>query len=205
MKVLSIGRDSGCNIVVNDEKSIISRRHAMLYIYPSGKMTLVDQGQNGTYVNGIRITPNVPYPVTRKDVVSFAHIRQLDWNLVPNSFALLRNIVVGIVVVALIVAGVYWFLNRTPEPTPPPLPAPPAVEAPKDTTEGQKQDSSNSGKDSDATLPKGLLPSKEKKKKAEKEKAEKEKKEREEKERVEKQKTDSLKKEKEKKDKTIIM
>lgn len=204
MKVLSIGRDSGCNIVVNDEKSIISRRHAMLYIYPSGKMTLVDQGQNGTYVNGIRITPNVPYPVTRKDVVSFAHIRQLDWNLVPNSFALLRNIVVGIVAVALIVAGVYWFLNRTPDSDPAgkPLSVPPAMEAPKDTTNMQKQGASTSGKDSDATLPKGLLPSKEKKKKAEKEKAEKEKKER---EQAEKQKADSLKKEKEKKRETIIM
>ena len=109
MKVISIGRENGCDIVLNDTTDVISRRHAILNIYPSGKMTITDQGHNGTYVNGIRITPNVPFPVTRNDTVSFAHVMQLDWNLVPNQ----RKRVVGIsiiivvVIVALIAAGIF--------------------------------------------------------------------------------------------------
>lgn len=105
MKSLSIGRDVGCDIVLNDGKDLISRRHAILYIYPTGKMAIVDQGQNGTYVNGIKITPNVPFPVSRKDKIMFAHVLQLDWKLVPNRIAQLRNIFLGCVLVVLIVGG----------------------------------------------------------------------------------------------------
>lgn len=67
MKVYSIGREHGCDILINDNTDVISRRHAVLNVSPSGKMTIVDQSHNGTYVNGIRISPNVPVPVTRKD------------------------------------------------------------------------------------------------------------------------------------------
>lgn len=197
MKVLSIGRDSGCNIVVNDEKDMISRRHAMLYIYSTGKMTIVDQGQNGTYVNGIRITPNVPYPVTRKDVVSFAHIRQLDWNLVPNNFALLRNIVLGILAAVLIAGGVYWFLNRTPDIEPvKTVQAPPVTESSKDSTQTKETDSVTQKED--ATLPKGLLPSREKEKK-------KKQKEKEQKEKEESKKQENASPKEEENNKTIIM
>ena len=87
MNVYSIGRDPACNIVINDNTDVVSRRHAILNVYPSGKMTIVDQSHNGTYVNGIRISQNVPVPVTRKDNVSFAHVARLDWNLVPNSIS----------------------------------------------------------------------------------------------------------------------
>ena len=82
MKALSIGRDMSCDIVLHDNTDVISRRHAILNITSSGKMTIVDQSRNGTYVNGIKISANVPVPVTRKDVISFAHVSQLDWNLV---------------------------------------------------------------------------------------------------------------------------
>lgn len=113
MKAISIGRDNGCDIVLNDNTDIISRRHAVLNIYSTGKMTIVDQGRNGTYVNGIRITPNVPFPVSRKDVVSFAHIIQLDWALVPNSASRMRNIVVGIVLFIVVSCGVSaYFINH---------------------------------------------------------------------------------------------
>lgn len=84
MKVYSIGREVGCDIVINDRTDVISRRHAILNVMPSGKMTIVDQSSNGTYVNGIRISPNVPVPVTRKDNISFAHVARLDWNLIPR-------------------------------------------------------------------------------------------------------------------------
>lgn len=86
MKALSIGREQGCDIVINDSTDVISRRHAILNISSSGKITIVDQSRNGTYVNGIRISQNVPVPVTRKDIISFAHVAKLDWNAVPNQF-----------------------------------------------------------------------------------------------------------------------
>lgn len=84
MKTYSIGRDLNCDIVINDSTDVISRRHALLNV-TSGKMTIIDQSSNGTYVNGIRISQNVPVPVTRKDVVSLAHVAKLDWEQVPKS------------------------------------------------------------------------------------------------------------------------
>lgn len=104
MKTYSIGREVGCDIVINDSTDVISRRHAVLNVYPSGKMTIVDSSHNGTYVNGIRISSNVPVPVSRKDNISFAHIARLDWNTIPNPLsAILKYVLIG--VAALFVVG----------------------------------------------------------------------------------------------------
>lgn len=107
MKVYSIGRESGCDIVINDSTDVVSRRHAILNVSPTGKMTIVDQSHNGTYVNGIKISPNVPVPVTRKDNISFAHVARLDWNLVPRSNAPMRYAIIGVATVAIIVGSVF--------------------------------------------------------------------------------------------------
>lgn len=107
MKVYSIGRESGCDIVINDSTDVVSRRHAILNVSPTGKMTIVDQSHNGTYVNGIKISPNVPVPVTRKDNISFAHVARLDWNLVPHSNTPMRYAIIGVAAVAIIVGGVF--------------------------------------------------------------------------------------------------
>ena len=124
MKVYTIGRDVSCNIVIDDRTDVISRRHAMLTVAPSGKMTITDLSYNGTYVNGIRISQNVPVPVTRNDNVSFAHVAQLDWNLVPNAQATyLRYAALAVLAVVLVVGGVLLFngLNGSkPEPAAPP-------------------------------------------------------------------------------------
>ncbi len=109
MKVYSIGREAGCDIVINDATDVISRRHAVLNVSPSGKMTIVDSSHNGTYVNGIRISPNVPVPVTRKDNISFAHVARLDWNMVPKTTSAMRYIIIGIVAVIIVVCGVFAF------------------------------------------------------------------------------------------------
>lgn len=103
MKVYSIGREQGCDIVINDPTDVISRRHATLVVSPTGKMTITDLSHNGTYVNGIRISQNVPVPVTRKDSVSFAQIARLDWNLVPRSNIVIKYaaIVAGAIVVVI--------------------------------------------------------------------------------------------------------
>ncbi len=107
MKVYSIGREHGCDILINDNTDVISRRHAVLNVSPSGKMTIVDQSHNGTYVNGIRISPNVPVPVTRKDNISFAHVARLDWNMVPKgNSAILRYVLIGVVAVIVVIGGI---------------------------------------------------------------------------------------------------
>lgn len=111
MKTYSIGRDLNCDIVINDSTDVISRRHALLNVTPSGKMTIVDQSSNGTYVNGIRIAQNVPVPVTRKDVVSLAHVAKLDWNQVPKSNQWVKYVLGGIIVV-LVILGVIFGIKR---------------------------------------------------------------------------------------------
>lgn len=108
MKVYSIGREMGCDIVINDSTDVISRRHATLNVYPSGKMTIVDMSQNGTYVNGIKISQNVPVPVTRKDNISFAHIARLDWSRIPDTRAkIIRYAALGIIAILLVIGGVW--------------------------------------------------------------------------------------------------
>ena len=109
MKALSIGRDQTCDIVINDSTDVISRRHAILNISSSGKITLIDQSRNGTYVNGIRISPNVPVPVSRKDIISFAHVAKLDWNAVPASNVGMRYALIGVVTVLVIACGVLGY------------------------------------------------------------------------------------------------
>ena len=109
MKVYSIGREAGCDIVINDNTDVISRRHAILNVSPSGKMTIVDQSHNGTYVNGIRISPNVPVPVTRKDNISFAHVARLDWNRVPKAISPMRYAIYGFILLSVIVGAVFGY------------------------------------------------------------------------------------------------
>ena len=114
MKALSIGREQGCDIVINDSTDVISRRHAILNISSSGKITIVDQSRNGTYVNGIRISQNVPVSVTRKDIISFAHVAKLDWNAVPKSNSTMSYIIMGIVGVLVITCGLFAYQYMKP-------------------------------------------------------------------------------------------
>lgn len=109
MKVYSIGREVGCDIVINDSTDVISRRHATLNVTSSGKMTIIDQSHNGTYVNGIRISPNVPVPVTRNDNVSFAHVARLDWNMVPKSTNPVMYAVIALIALVIIIGGVIGY------------------------------------------------------------------------------------------------
>lgn len=123
MKTLSIGREPDCNIIIDDVSNVVSRRHAVLTISTFGSMTITDLSHNGTYVNGIRISQNVPFPVTRKDNVSFAHKARLDWALIPNPRKYLYYIVGGIVALLLVIGGVICMTkcsgSQTPAPVPP--------------------------------------------------------------------------------------
>lgn len=107
MKTYSIGRDLNCDIVINDSTDVISRRHALLNVTPSGKMTIIDQSSNGTYVNGIRISQNVPVPVTRKDIVSLAHVAKLDWKQVPKSNQWLKYAIIASVAVVVVLGIIF--------------------------------------------------------------------------------------------------
>jgi pSer/pThr/pTyr-binding forkhead associated (FHA) protein len=111
MKVYSIGRDPGCNIVLHDDTDVISRQHAILNISSAGKIRITDLSSNGTYINGIRITSNVPVPVTRKDIISFAHVRKLDWNTVPSSNTLIVYTAASFAGLLLIVGAFFVFRN----------------------------------------------------------------------------------------------
>lgn len=82
-KLYTIGRDLQSDIVIEDPTDIISRLHATIR-FDGSKMYIIDQSQNGTYVNGMRMTANEEVPVTRKDTVSFANVYDLDWNRLPD-------------------------------------------------------------------------------------------------------------------------
>ena len=115
MKTYSIGRDPGCDIVINDTTDVISRRHAILNISPSGKMTIVDQSTNGTYINGIKISSNAPVPVTRKDTISFAHVAKLDWGQVPSSNKVAKFVILGTLALVILGCGSYLVITKDTE------------------------------------------------------------------------------------------
>lgn len=113
MKAYSIGREAGCDIVINDNTDVVSRRHAILTVSSTGKMTITDQSYNGTYVNGIRISQNVPVPVTRKDKISFAHIARLDWNQVPRTITIQQYVLMAVAALIVLAACVLGYSKCT--------------------------------------------------------------------------------------------
>lgn len=119
-KFLTIGRDDQCDIRINDDSDVTSRKHAMLEVGRNGKYFITDQSRNGTYVNGIRMTSGERIPITRKDSVSFAHVAELNWEQVPVDRARLKIILVSLAV--LLVAGgvgfsVWYFTGDKAEET----------------------------------------------------------------------------------------
>lgn len=114
-KVYTIGRDPSCDIVIVDNTDVVSRVHASLKVKGGGKFILVDQGRNGTYVNGIRMSQNEEIPVTRKDVISFAHIADLDWNQVPKEKS--KGLLWGTIGLAVIlILGIIGYFIFKPQP-----------------------------------------------------------------------------------------
>lgn len=114
MKVYSIGRNEDCTIVLDHPE--VSRRHALLKVKDTGKMQIISMGANGTFVNGNKLKPNVPYSVKRSDVVSFAHAKQLDWNLVHNPVWWVKYVLYGFLGIILIASAYalidHWLIKR---------------------------------------------------------------------------------------------
>lgn len=138
MKTISIGRGESCNIIVDDE--MMSRSHAIIRIPTFGKMEVVDMSKNGTYVNGVRVRPNVPVPVTRKDVVNFAEVYQLDWSTIPDPLKYYKIgaiIVGGLIVLIFAIWLVKSLVGGSNEPVP--QPATEQVQKPVTTIEQQAE------------------------------------------------------------------
>ena len=121
-KVYYIGRDESSDIVLQDDSNIISRTHAILIVGRRGRYTISDQSKNGTYVNGIRIASGVEVPVSRTDIISFAHLIELDWSLIPNTRKRGRIIVLSIISGLILIGVLGWgilnyFKEERPTPT----------------------------------------------------------------------------------------
>ena len=116
MKIITIGRGEGSTIQIDNE--FISRQHALLRLYPSGKVELIDKSSNGTAINGRTMKPNTPYRVRRKDVVTFAGQAQLVWSDVPDPLRPWKIAGICLVVILAILGGLYAFkdkLKKKPE------------------------------------------------------------------------------------------
>ena len=151
MKVITIGRDPSCNIVINDPK--ISRRHAIIRVSDLGKIEVVDLSTNGTSVNGNPLRKNVPYPVTRNNQVTFAGVSKLNWDEVPNPFKLYKWIAIGIaglIALAIAITAIVNAVGSDPDPVITSNPPAAASTAPGTSSEpkiSSKASSSESGKD----------------------------------------------------------
>lgn len=81
MRLLKIGRDSSCDIVMHSDK--VSSLHAELTLLNSGDIMLEDKGsRNGTFIMNQQIKPNKPVNVRRGDAIRFADV-ELQWSQVP--------------------------------------------------------------------------------------------------------------------------
>lgn len=152
MKVITIGRDPSCSIVINDPQ--ISRRHAIVRVSNLGRIEIVDLSSNGTSVNGNPLRKNVPCPVTRKNQVTFAGVSKLNWDDIPNPLRLYKWIVFGIlgIITLAIISLVY---NRMSDNGSVEIPAPTVVQE-----QGGSCTASPEGKNSQTSTNKKVTPSK---------------------------------------------
>ena len=81
MRLISIGSSSQAQIVLHSQ--YVSSYHAEIFQLDNGDMLLVDKGsRNGTFVNGVQITPEKEVTVTRNDAIRFAD-QNLNWSMIP--------------------------------------------------------------------------------------------------------------------------
>ena len=81
MRLIKIGRDATCDIVMHSDR--VSSLHAELTLLNSGDIMLEDKGsRNGTFIMNQQIKPNKPVNVKRGDAIRFADV-ELQWSQVP--------------------------------------------------------------------------------------------------------------------------
>ena len=113
MKTLYIiGRESNSDIILWNEES--SRCHAQIRIDQKGKLWLMDMSTNGTFLNGMRISPNYEVEVSRKDEILFAGVEPLDWSRIPKQKNKLLWIILPISIVVLVAIAVVLYCVLIP-------------------------------------------------------------------------------------------
>ena len=81
MRLLKIGRDASCDIVLHSDR--VSSFHAEITLTNSGDILLEDKGSsNGTYIMNQAIAPGKPVTIRRGDPVKLADV-DLPWDRVP--------------------------------------------------------------------------------------------------------------------------
>lgn len=81
MRLLKIGRDASCDIVLPSNR--VSSLHAEIILKDSGDIILEDKGsRNGTFVMNQPITPGKSVSIRRGDAIRFADV-ELNWSQVP--------------------------------------------------------------------------------------------------------------------------
>lgn len=81
MRLIKIGRDSACDIVLHSEN--VSSLHAEITLLNSGDIIIEDKGsRNGTFVMNQQIKPGKPVNIRRGDMVRFANV-ELQWGQIP--------------------------------------------------------------------------------------------------------------------------
>lgn len=81
MRLLKIGRDASCNIVLQSDK--VSSLHAEITVLNNGDILLEDKNsRNGTFLMNKPIKPGTPVSVRRGDAIRFGDV-ELMWNQVP--------------------------------------------------------------------------------------------------------------------------
>ena len=109
MKKITIGRGRECDIRIDDSTDKVSRRQAVITISPTGKMKIYDTSSNGTFVNGEKVEKPAGKPVKRGDNVNFAHLADLNWDLVKNPYRRMWQGMTLFLVIVLIIAAVLFF------------------------------------------------------------------------------------------------
>lgn len=116
MKKITIGRGRECDIRLDDSTDTVSRRQAVITVTPFGKMEIYDTSSNGTFVNGQKVEKPNGMPLKRGDKVNFAHVADLDWDMVKDPYRKTKVMSLVILLVAIVTAVIILLIaNRANE------------------------------------------------------------------------------------------
>ncbi len=91
----------------------VSRYHATIKIGRDGNVYIVDHSKNGTTVNGVKITPNQPFKIKKKNAIVCGGV-PVDTSRIPwpsNPWITIAAIAASLIIVAGIGFGIYKITN----------------------------------------------------------------------------------------------
>ncbi len=119
MKIITIGRSSECDIIINDP--YVGRTHLQMIVSDDGSCYCVDlNSKNGTFVNGRRISSKVR--LNKTDVIRIGNTT-LPWQQYVGVPMINKSrepfwitmIAVGVVLLACVGLGIYYNYNSKPK------------------------------------------------------------------------------------------